>query len=113
MIAQEDLCLLQKEISKSTKRVRGFGPQIHFVNDLGGVLKIVMRGTLAPVEKYFFQQYGQEYVDAVYSFYLDKLHQFVKELNEIFHNKYQFILVKWEPDFINDNNLYYLEYIKV
>lgn len=113
MLAREDLSLLQKEISLDTKKVRGFGPQIHYVNDLDGELKVVIKGTLAPVEKYFFQEYGQEYEDAVYKFYLDKLHQSVNELNVTFRNKYKFKLIKWEPDFINDCNMYYLKYNQV
>ena len=110
MITAEDKCILQREISLKIKNFRGVGPQSHVIKDLGNELELTVKGTLVPIEKYFFKTYGQEYIDAVYKFYFDTVLLSVKQIDDALNNKYQLRLIRWEPDFFNDCIKYVLQY---
>lgn len=110
LITAEDKRILQREISMKIKDFRGVGPQSHVIKDLGNELEITVKGTLVPVEKYFFQTYGQEYINAVYKFYFETVELAVKQLDDALNNKYQLSLIRWEPDFLNDSIKWVLQY---
>jgi len=110
LITSEDKSILQREISQRIKNFRGVGPQSHVIKDLGNELEITVKGTLVPIEKYFFRTYGQEYIDAVYKFYFETVELAIQQLDDALNKKYQFSLIRWEPDFLNDSIKYILKY---
>jgi len=111
MITPEEKRLILKEVAILLKEFRGAGPQSHFIIDTGSELEIVVSGTLSTLEKYMFNKFGLDYFDAVKKFYYEALRLAVERLDYVLHNKYQFKLIGWEPDFSKDKIKYIVQYI--
>ena len=108
MITSEEKSILLKEISQILKEVRGAGPKTHSLKEIDNELHVIITGTLTPSEMYLFSTYGQEYIDTVYKFYYDSLERAVKRLDDALNNKYNFKLIRWEPDFTQNRMNYVL-----
>lgn len=101
-LSEKDISAIQKAIAATIKEFRGVGPKSHSFSCNENEIKIIINGTLTPVEKYMFSTYGQEYLDAVYKFYYQTIPKAIDRLDEMLLRKYQFELIKWDPDFFQD-----------
>lgn len=99
---EKDISSIQKAIAVTIKEFRGVGPKSHSFSWDENEFKIIINGTLTAVEKYMFSTFGQEYLDAVYKFYYQTIPKAIDRLDEILLRKYQFELIKWDPDFFKD-----------
>lgn len=102
---------LLKSCADIIKDFRGVGPQSHYIKYYDKEIHLTVIGTLTKIEKYFFNTHGQEYIDAIYKFYLHGVKASIHRLDQLFMSKYKFELLAWEPDFLNDKIVYKIKHI--